>query len=219
MDRVTMPLPGERDQDAAPAQSAVSFVARLETIRRRARRLLVLHSALGLVCAAQGLLLGLCVLDYAFWFPKALRLVLALLWIGVIAALLIRQVGPALTSRFALLDVATKIEQRFPEFQDRLTSSVSFLDEPHGLRDPLRLELIDRTEQLAADLPLEQTINTRPMWHMAGLAALPAVVLMAAAVARPAWLATACLRYAAPLGDTEWPTRVCIEPLSRDVTI
>jgi hypothetical protein len=197
----------------------IPFMTRLEAIRRRARRLLVMHGVLGLVCTALGLLLLLCILDYAFWFPRPLRLALTLGWLAVIGALLARQVAPALTSRFALLDVATKIEQRFPEFQDRLTSSVSFLAEPGGVTDPLRRQLIERTEQLAAGLPLEQAISTAPSWRMAGLAAWPVVLLAIAAFVSPVWLATACLRYAAPLGATEWPTRVSIEPLTGDLTI
>jgi hypothetical protein len=205
--------------DSPELGTAQPFIERLERMRHRARRLLFLHGVFVLLAGALGVWVVLCLLDYVFWFPEAFRVTASLAWIALVMVVIMRRIAPAVVARFILLDVATKIEQRFPEFQDRLTSSVSFLEGARDTDDVLQRKLIERTEQIAAELPLEEAISTRPALRMLGIALLPMIVLASTAVMSPGWLKTGFSRFAMPWGAVEWPRRVHINPLITDVTV
>ncbi len=204
---------------SSPALSGTPVLERLERIRVRARRLLLTHGVLVFIAVLLGGVLSLCLLDYLLWFPGAFRLGFLVTLVVVATRLILKRLLPPLTAQFVLLDVATKIEQRFPEFDDRLTSSVSFLTHEHDINDELHQKLVARTEDIAARLPLEDAITTRPLRRVFITALVPLLLAALAVGLRPDLCGLGLRRLVVPLAEIDWPKRVTIEPVSTEVVV
>ncbi len=184
---------------------------RVAGLRGRVRRQLAIHGAgwmaAGLLAAA--LALGLA--DWAFhlaWEVRAAALVVLVAWAGWLAW---KYVLAPLIVPFDDLDVALKIERRWPGLYDRLSSALEFLaadrrGEPDDGRlgsKALRQATVDRALEESAKLDLREVIDPRPA-RRAALAALAVIGL----VALPVVLAPALTRIAVDrmfLGSTPWP--------------
>ncbi len=131
----TQPEPGHATDPARPPRgaalsssySSLPVIVRLQAMQQRARRLLLIHGVALAVLGGAGSLLALFVLDWALWFPSLLRFGFGVAWLVLLAWIISRHIWPPLCSRLSTLHIATKIEDHFPEFEDRLTSAVSFI--------------------------------------------------------------------------------------------
>jgi len=192
-------------------------------MQQRARRLLLIHGVALAVLGGAGSLLALFILDWALWFPSLLRFGFSLAWLVLLAWIISRHIWPPLRTRLSTLHVATKVEEHFPEFEDRLTSAVSFISEDYTLQDPLQEKLIERTERIAHSVPIENALTAAPVWRTTGLAVLPlaAMVLLAVAPAPvgPDWIRTGAHRFLLPFAPIRWPRTVQIQPLTDDLLI
>ncbi|GIW86778.1 MAG: hypothetical protein KatS3mg108_1102 [Isosphaeraceae bacterium] len=198
---------------------------RLATLRRQVRRLLALHG-LGIVVA--GLLASVlfaCLLDWLFHLSREIRALLLVGIVGLTTWLLVRHVFIPLLIRFRDLDVALRIEQRWPGLQDRLATTVQFL----GLRgrgpeiearfgsSELREETIRRTLSEVESIDFREVVDPRPARQAVLIAALPVVVGLLLLGLAPGLCLIALDRLVRPLGPTQWPRQthlVVIEPRS-----
>ncbi|MCH8052827.1 MAG: hypothetical protein IH895_02095, partial [Planctomycetes bacterium] len=194
-------------------------IVRLQAMQQRARRLLLIHGVALAVLGGAGSLLALFILDWALWFPSLLRFGFGVAWLVLLAWIISRHIWPPLCSRLSTLHIATKIEERFPEFEDRLTSAVSFISEDYTLQDPLQEKLIERTERIVQSVPIENALTAMPVWRTTGLAVVPLAAMgIFAAVGSP-WLSTGVQRFLLPFAPTQWPRTVQIQPLTEDLLI
>jgi hypothetical protein len=214
------------DQAGLPPQAALGtshsnlpVIVRLHAMQQRARRLLLMHGVALAVLGGAGSLLALFVLDWALWFPSLLRFGFGLAWLVLLAWIISRHIWPPLCSRLSTLHVATKIEERFPEFEDRLTSAVSFISEDFTMQDPLQEKLIERTEHIAHSVPIENAITAIPVWRTTVVGFLPLAALLALAVVGPNWINTGAYRFLLPFAPIYWPRTVEIRPLTEDLLI
>ncbi|MCH8912750.1 MAG: hypothetical protein IIA33_04185, partial [Planctomycetes bacterium] len=194
-------------------------IVRLQAMQQRARRLLLIHGVALAVLGGAGSLLALFFLDWALWFPSLLRFGFGVAWLVLLAWIISRHIWPPLRSRLSTLHIATKIEEHFPEFEDRLTSAVSFISEDYTLQDPLQEKLIERTERIAHSVPIENALTALPVWRTTGLAALPLVAMITIAVVGPDWISTGAYRVLLPFAPIQWPRTVQIQPLTEDLLI
>ncbi|MCZ6653988.1 MAG: hypothetical protein O7D91_13295, partial [Planctomycetota bacterium] len=194
-------------------------IVRLQAMQQRAGRLLLIHGVALAVLGGAGSLLALFVLDWALWFPSLLRFGFGVAWLVLLAWIISRHIWPPLRSRLSTLHIATKIEEHFPEFEDRLTSAVSFISADYTLQDPLQEKLIERTERIAHSVPIENALTALPVWRTTGLAALPLVAMIAIAVVGPDWISTGAYRVLLPFAPIQWPRTVQIQPLTEDLLI
>lgn len=199
--------------------SSLPIIVRLEAMQQRARRLLLVHGLAITVLGGCSAALILFTLDWKLWFPGFIRFSFALAWLGLLAWIIARHVWPPLFSRFSTLHVATKIEEHFPEFQDRLTSAVSFVSEDYTVQDPLQEKLIERTEQIAKHVPVEDALTSKPVWLICLLTAVPVATLIALATLSTVWTGTAFHRFVLPFDPLQWPKTVNIQPLTADLTV
>jgi hypothetical protein len=185
--------------------------ARIGALRSQVRRLLAIH---GLSWVLVGLVLAVlaCGLaDWAIHLAREVRVVL-LAGLALLAAwLLAREVIAPLILRFRDLDIALRIEERWPGLNDRLASTVQFLhldraDELSGskiLMDATVAETLREVERL----DFRQAIDRRPVrraWlSAAGVLALAGLVVLAA----PMSSSIAMARLFRPFGPTQWPKR------------
>ena len=101
--------------------------SRISALRGQVRRLLVFHGLSWLIAGVVPLVLLAGLADWLFHLDVFVRLAL-LLALGAVALWVVfKLVLRPLIVRFADLDIALRIEQRWPGLHDRLASTIQFL--------------------------------------------------------------------------------------------
>jgi hypothetical protein len=186
---------------------------RLATLRRQVRRLLAVQ---GLATVAASVLLAVLLtglLDWLFHFSRELRFVLLLALAALAAWLVSRHVLAPLLVRFRDLDVALRIERRWPGLQDRLATTVQFLKLRHDGPSAadrfgsaqLREETIRRTLAEVESIDFREVVDPRPARRALMSAALPAGLGLLLFALAPGLCRIALDRLFRPLASTQWP--------------
>lgn len=125
-------------------------------------------------------------LDYGFSvifkmeFARDLRVVIALIAIGLAGAALVTRVLARMFRDFHYEALALVLERRFPQLNDRLITSVQ-LAKPTADRSPLTDDMlhraVDEVGDMAESLPLREVFDFRPLKKV-----MAAVVLLAASI-------------------------------------
>ncbi len=186
-------------------------------VRRKVRLLVWVHGLCWLAAATLAAALALGLLDYLCHFSLPLRKIFADPGIRVICSLLVagvfawagyRYVLRGARARFADVALASRVEGRFPDLHDRLTSAVEFLreseEDPQAGSPELRRAVIAQTTAAVEQLQLSQTMNYRPA--VRATLAVGGVVLLAATIVllNPSAAQTALARLINPLGGPDW---------------
>ncbi len=153
----------------------------LHGIRRRVRVLTFLRGAGIVVAWAAGLMFLAALLDYLLRLPVAPRMVVVVAAAaGVGYAAWRWLVRPAL-AKLSISDVAGHLEESFPQFDDRLRSSVVFASGDVPGSEVMKARTTADAARMAQSLNLNDAIATRPVWASlaAGLGAVTAVVVIA----------------------------------------
>src|SRR5688500_1726093 len=189
------------------------LIESLEAMRRTVKLLSVAFGAGLVVLAAVGLMLVAILLDYVLNLPAGPRLVLALAAVGGLGYVVYRWVVKPILAKLTLSDVAGHIETAFPQFDDRLRSTVNFVrgQQVPG-SDAMKQRVMTEAGNLAASLDLNRAIVMRPVWYSiaAGFGALLLAFLLATTI-NPLYRNIALARLFAPFGAAAWPKRVQIE--------
>jgi len=180
------------------------------TLRRKVRGLAMLYGGAWVVAILLALYLAVALADYLIRFEdRGLRVLVWALSLGAVAAAVWWFVARALRARLTDLDLARRLERRFPQLRDRLASTLQFLSEPEdsplaGSAD-LRRAVVN---QVAAEVePLRGTdvLETKPVWIAASVAAVLVAVVAILALVRPELASIAAMRQINPWSDTAWP--------------
>jgi hypothetical protein len=179
-------------------------------IRRKARALSVLFGV-GLVLAATvGLLLAVVLVDYLLNLPTWPRLLFVVLAAGGIVYAVWTYVARPLLAKLSLGDVAGRLEHAFPQFDDRLRSTVDFVrsDVPGSV--VMKERVIAEANRLAGNVNLNSALAARPVMYAmaAGVGAVLLAVLLALGNRDLAKIALSRLLI---LDGQNWPKRVQIE--------
>src|SRR3954462_11055491 len=94
----------------------------LKAVRRKVKRLGVAYGVGIAVAVATGLLLFSTLADYLLNLPAWPRLVLSLIAVATVLYVIVRWIIKPATIRTSLTDIAGRLEQAFPQFDDRLRS-------------------------------------------------------------------------------------------------
>jgi hypothetical protein len=188
--------------------------SRIASLRGRVRRLLALHG-LSLVVAGLAvftLLAGLA--DWSIHLAWEIRVALLVAMAGLAVYMLARYVVAPLVVRFRDLDIAMKIERRWPGLNDRLASTIQFLDlERAGVGDredllgsrALRDATVKQTMDETESIDFREVVDPRPA-RKAGLIAAGALALgMAVFALDPRLGSLAMKRLFLPLASNPWP--------------
>lgn len=184
----------------------------VRSIGRRARRWRLVHgfsSAILWILAAASL--AGCT-DYLLRFQaREARVVVSLAVLAVVVWCCYRFVWPVWTHHPSPLDVARRIESRFPQLQDRLSSTLVFLDQapndPTAGSAALRHAVIAQTTEEVGRMDLAACLDPLASRRRAGMAlfAVMAVSLLCGSNVGLSLLAVR--RLAAPFSREEWPRR------------
>src|ERR1051325_3343547 len=99
----------------------------LEGLRRRVRMLSVAFGVGVALAAAVGALIAVVLRDYVLNLPAIPRVIALIAAIAALCFVLFRWVLSPRVTRRSVRDVAARLEERFPQFNDRLRSTVDFL--------------------------------------------------------------------------------------------
>ncbi|MGO9470050.1 MAG: DUF4175 domain-containing protein [Isosphaeraceae bacterium] len=189
--------------------SSRQLVSRIGSLRANVRRLVALHGLSWLI----GLLLPLLILagiaDWLFHLDAVIRAALLLALGGAIVWLGYRFVLRPLFVRFADLDIALRIEERWPGLNDRLASMIQFQDagtdsDRYGSPE-LRAATVRQAEAEASTLDFREVIELKPVFLAVGLAGLALFVGGFLVVVSPDTSRLAMRRLFLPFAGDKWP--------------
>ena len=163
-----------------------ALIGTLESLRRRVRVLSVMYGVGILVAIGAGLLLGTVLLDYLLNLLPIPRIILMLAALACLANFLARWVVRPAMTRLRLSDVAGKLEHAFPDFKDRLRSSVDFLTKGTPGSEVMKNRVVAEAAELAGRFDLSAAVQTKPVWESfaAGGGAILILILLAALAGR-----------------------------------
>jgi hypothetical protein len=195
------------------SMTQIALLNSLAGVRRRVRLLSILHGLGGLLSATVALLLATVLLDYTFNLDPILRVLLILAALGTIGYVAARQVFRPMAAKLRISDVAGRIEQAFPAFDDRLRSTVEFATRPTPGSEAMKQRVVDQATQLANQIDLGAVVRPQPALGAVGigLASVAFCVVLALAVG-PEYFNAALSRLLAPFSGTPWPKRTLIQP-------
>lgn len=188
------------------------LIRSLQGVRRRVK-LLGLAQGLGIVIAAAAALLAASVaVDYLFNLPAPARLLVIVAAAAVMVYALIRRVIQPMWARLSLSDVAGRLEQTFPQFNDRLRSTLDFLHADSPGSAIMKQRVITETAELARQVDFAQAVVARPAVYSVGGAVGALLILVGLAfLIGPQYRHIAFSRLFDPFGAPNWPKRVLIE--------
>ncbi|MCH8921619.1 MAG: hypothetical protein IIA67_00550 [Planctomycetes bacterium] len=189
---------------------ARSLENKIAGVRRQVRCLLLLHAISWVIGAllACALLLGL--IDYWFHIPdRGTRLIFSGVTLAATAWMGYRFLLPAVQRRFSDVEIAQRVEARFPELRDQLASTIEFLDQPTGQTDAgsaqLRRAVIAATEARVEPLRFSQAVQPKPALRAALVAGSLGLVAAVLVLLGGASARLAIARLVNPLGSAAWP--------------
>jgi len=188
----------------------------LGQLRRRLAGLLTLRAVSLVLAVALGAGLALGVVDYGFRFQdRGLRVMCWLALTGAAAWAGGRQLVTLLGLRFRDVDLAYRVQRRFPALGDRLASAVEFLDAPDAAADGdstgLRRKVVALATADAAAVDFTAVIDRRPLRRaVAGLAVVAGCGVTLLAL-NPAAFRIAASRLVNPWNDVAWPRTTHLE--------
>ena len=163
--------------------------------------------------------LAIVTFDRFLWLPAALRIFVAWLFFAGLVGSVWHWIVKPLRAPLTIEAFAGRLEQHFGHFDDRLTSTVDFLQHDAPKLSPMMRQLVVNTEQIMRDVPLESALTLKPVVRSVAVLLVGACVLTGILLFSPAWARTGLYRYVDPLGPVEWPRTVQIAPLSFDQAV
>ena len=113
--------------------------------------------------------------------PLAVRLVVNVAALGTLGYALFRWVVRPAVARVTLSDLAGRLENAFPQFDDTLRSTVNFMDRPIPGSEAMKQKTVAKAAQVAGGVDLNRAVALKPIWQSSAVAvgAVGVVVLLA----------------------------------------
>jgi len=167
--------------------------------------------------AAVGLVLAVVLIDYVLNLPPVPRLVVNIGAVGLLGYALVRHVVRPVLAKLSLGDVAGHVERAFPQFEDRLRSTVNFTQSTSTVpgSDVMKQRVVGEATALAGSLDLGRAVVGAPAWYSLGGAGGALVVLLLIGLTMPLYRDVALSRMFKPFTDRPWPKRVQIEVVGK----
>ena len=183
--------------------------ARIAALRGQVRRLLALHGLSRLVFGVATAILVAGSADWLIHLAPEVRLVLLIGVIGLGAWLAITRVLMPLIVKFADLDIALRIEDRWPGLNDRLASTVQFLRQVRGDdslgSQALRDATVEQTRLEVEEIDFRHAADPRSTRKAVAWAFLAVALIGTVAAVEPNLGGIALRRLFRPFGPDQWP--------------
>jgi len=185
---------------------------KIGTLRSRIRRLLAIYAMSWMVGAALATIMVLGLADYLIRFQDpGIRVIASLAVVAVSAWTCYRYLIFGLRARLRDVDLARRLQKRFPTLGDNLASAVEFLKQPED--DPiagsfaLRRAVISETTAESQPLEFSDVIQRGPTLRAAMVATSICLLAAILVVVDPVSSGIAVARLANPFGDVAWPQK------------
>ncbi|WP_406696676.1 DUF4175 family protein [Singulisphaera sp. Ch08] len=197
-----------------------SLESRIATLRAQVRRVLALHGMSWVIGLVVPIIIFVGLLDWMVHLDSLVRLAALVGLIGYGFWLSFRYVITPLVLRFPDLDIAMRIEERWPGLNDRLASTVQFLrmssdDDRFG--SPLMREAtIRQTLVETQSIDFREVIEPKPVVRALGAASAALILGLTFLLAAPNLSTIALKRLFQPFGSTRWPQQTHLSLLDRE---
>ncbi len=198
-----------------PVPVGLAATRKLDLLRRAAVVRLMLFGACAVLWGGCFSVMTVVTLDWLFDLPPAVRIFGACLFVLGFGLAVLHWIVRPWQRGVSIRQMARRVEGRFPQLGDRLTSLVCFVDA--GEHDAMTRHVMADAESELASVPLRRVFTVGPLLRQLCLVALGMSLLLTSAWTSPEWLRTGAMRYVAPFAPYEWPRRVQIEPLTQVV--
>ena len=195
------------------------LIDRLTTLRTAIRVRLVAYGVCTVLAAAVAGFLIIAVLDWLLRLPPLLRIAVAGVAVAALVGATFRWVHRPLQARLGIDEIAARLETHFGTFQDRLLSTVNFMEHRDAGSEGMTQQVIANTEQVIKNVPLESALSLRPLMLRSAMLVVSVAVLSTVLLVSPGWARVGLYRYIHPWGEIEWPRDVSILPLTGDRTV
>ena len=184
-------------------------------LRARVRRLVAVYGLCWIVAVVLGAVIVLGVADYLIGFQDpGLRVICSLLVLGAFGWTCYRYLYLPLFVRLSEVDLALRLQRRFPALEDRLVSAVEFLkqseDDPVAGSPALRRAVVAQTAAETERLDFSEVLDPRPPLRAAMVTVSICLVAAILVVLAPKYSETAVFRLAYPFG-VPWPQKTNLE--------
>ena len=178
---------------------------KIVALRRRVRRMAVLYGLSAVAAAVLACMVLLGLVDYLVRFQdRGLRIIASLAVLGVSVWAAYRYLFVAWKMRLGDVDLAVRVQRRFPHFDDRLLSAVEFLhqaeDDPTAGSAALRRAVIAQTTAESEPFDFAEVLDRRPARRAAMLFAAVCMAAGLLVVLDPLASRMAVARLVNPLG-------------------
>lgn len=183
---------------------------RIAELQRHATRLLAWYGLSWVAVCVIGAVLVLGTADYLIRFQdRGIRLMCSLAIVAVMVRAVWQFAWQPLRRRLSAVEVAQRVERRFPQLKQELSSSIEFLsrsaaDQVAGSA-ALRRAVIQQAESDTDQLDLSEALERRPTRRAVALALTVCAVAALTAIVSPGSAALALARLVKPLGSEVWP--------------
>ncbi len=196
---------------------------KIAALRTRVWRLVMVYALAWVVATVLGGVVVLGLLDYLIRFEdRGIRVICSLLVLGMLGWTCYRYVYLAWIVRVRDVDLAGRLQRRFPALEDRLISAVEFLRQPED--DPLagsaalRRAVIAQTTAETDRLDFRKVLDPWPPIRAAMVTVAVCLTAAILVVVRPLDCQIAVARLVNPLGEQAWPRKTHLRlrrPVSR----
>lgn len=195
------------------------IIDRLGGIRRVARRRLVFYGVFAVLAGGVAAFFTILLVDWLVWLPPLLRLLTGGIFAGGFIAATMHWIVAPLRAPLTIQELAGRIERHFPPLQDRLASSVNFLERGDAGSSTMAQHVVEATQEAIEQLPLENALMGGPVRRRAlGFSAMVAL-FVATMIFAPGWINVGVHRYLRPWSEVEWPRSVAIDPLTSNQVV
>jgi len=186
----------------------------LNSVRRQIKLLGVLFGA-GIVLAWAVLLLLVTIgLDYILNLPAVPRVIVIVSCVAWLGYSLFHYIVRPILARLTLSDVAGRLEHAFPQFDDRLRSTVDFASPAQHIpgSDAMKDRVVTEATAMARQLDLSSAIVKRPVYlaNASAFGAIALVIVLWLAVG-PSIRSIIASRLLTPFNAKPWPRSVQID--------
>ncbi|MCE9545702.1 MAG: hypothetical protein K8T25_09325, partial [Planctomycetia bacterium] len=148
--------PISRSQGEIPSDVPKPIIERLQSLKQRIRRVILLRGLLGVGAGAVAVVLLLMAIDASVMIEATTtRVLLSVAGFALIALAALIFIFRPLSRRLSLTTVARMVEEHHPELQERISSAFELLSSPSDSRSSRG------SEQLIAALAAEATLDVR----------------------------------------------------------
>lgn len=188
---------------------------RLAELRAKVRQLLWLYGLSWLVAVLLGALLVVGCVDWLLHLDDAgVRLILGLGILGGAGYVAYQRLITPLKVPMSDIDLALRIERRFPKFRDSLVSTIQFLQDEQDPRlgaPALQRRVIEKTLKQTRLMDFEDVVQTQPVQRIAWTALVVCITTALVVGFNQAEAATALKRLMFPFAAHPWPRQTQLQ--------